>query len=152
MATNKKQPKVAKKTVKKTTLAKKPAAKKTPQKHALKKPAKEKKISKTAPSSGDAKQAAAPISFALNHVLQRQHEVAWRLIDGEAVVITPVDSTMHSLNDTGTRIWEAIDGQRSLKEVAQLLATEFEVDRDRAQKDTLWFVECLAKKGLVDKV
>ncbi len=68
------------------------------------------------------------------------------------MVITPVDSTMHSLNDTGTRIWEAIDGQRSLKEFAQVLAAEFEVARDRAQKDTLWFVECLAKKGLVDKV
>jgi hypothetical protein len=152
MATNKKQSKVAKKTVKKTSQAKKPAANKAPQKHAPKKPDQKKKVTKPAPSSGGAKETAAPSSFALNHVLQRQHEVAWRLIDGEAVVITPVDSTMHSLNDTGTRIWEAIDGQRSLKEVAQLLATEFAVDRDRAQKDTLWFVECLAKKGLVDKV
>ncbi len=152
MATKKKQPTVAKKTVKKTTQAKKPVAKKSAQKAALKKPTKKKSVSKTAKSSGDAKQSSAPVSFSLSHVIQRQHEVAWRLIDGEAVVITPVDSTMHSLNDTGTRIWEAIDGQRSLKEVAQVLAAEFEVDRDRAQKDTLWFVECLAKKGLVDKV
>jgi hypothetical protein len=152
MATKKKQPKVAKKAVQKTKQAKRPAAKKSPQKPAPKKPTKEKKVLKTAKLSGGAKQSSAPVSFNLNHVIQRQNEVAWRLIDGEAVVITPVDSTMHSLNDTGTRIWEAIDGQRSLKEVAQVLAAEFAVDRDRAQKDTLWFVECLAKKGLVDKV
>lgn len=87
--------------------------------------------------------------FELDDKVQRQKEVAWRLIDGEAVIITPEDSTMHSLNDSGTRIWELITGNRSLREVADVINTEFEVGLDRAQKDTLWFVDCLAKKGLV---
>jgi hypothetical protein len=88
--------------------------------------------------------------FSLESKVQRQKDVAWRMIDGEAVIITPADSTMHTLNDVGTRIWELMTGTRSLREVAGVLCTEFEVDRDRAEKDTLWFAECLAKKGLVE--
>jgi hypothetical protein len=78
-----------------------------------------------------------------------QRDVAWRLIDGEAVIITPGDNIMQTLNDTGTRIWELLNGTRSLRDVADMLAVEFEVDRKRAEQDTIWFVECLAKKGLV---
>jgi len=88
--------------------------------------------------------------FSLTSKIQRQKDVAWRMIDGEAVIITPADSTMHTLNDVGTRIWELMTGTRSLHEVAGVLCAEFEVDRERAEKDTLWFTECLAKKGLIE--
>ncbi len=88
--------------------------------------------------------------FALESRVLRQKEVAWRMIDGEAVIITPADSTMHTLNDVGTRIWELMTGDRSLAEVAELLCAEFDVDKGRAEKDTIWFVECLSKKGLVE--
>jgi hypothetical protein len=152
MATKNKQSKSIKKVEKKAQPVKKPAVKKSQKKPEKKKPAAKKQAIKTAKSAGGAQQSPTKTSFSLSNIIQRQSEVAWRLIDGEAVVITPVDSTMHSLNDTGTRIWEAIDGQRSLKQVANIVAAEFEVDRGRAEKDTLWFVECLAKKGLVDKV
>jgi len=57
---------------------------------------------------------------------------------------------MHTLNDVGTRIWELITGERSLRDVAGVLTAEFEVDQARAEKDTIWFAECLAKKGLVE--
>lgn len=88
--------------------------------------------------------------FSLETKIQRQKDVAWRMIDGEAVIITPSDSTMHTLNDVGTRIWELMTGTRTLREVAGVLCAEFEVDLERAEKDTLWFAECLAKKGLIE--
>lgn len=91
-----------------------------------------------------------PFSIDLSTKINRQRDVAWRLIDGEAVIITPADSTMHTLNDVGTRIWELLTGTRDLKDVAAMLSSEFEVERKRAEQDTLWFVECLAKKGLVE--
>ena len=88
--------------------------------------------------------------FGIHSKVQRQKDVAWRMIDGEVVIVTPSDSTMHTLNDVGTRIWELITGERSLSEVAEILCAEFDVDKQRAEKDTLWFVQCLAKKGLVE--
>lgn len=143
----KKQKKAAIK--KKAKPTKKPAPKKAAPK---KKPAPAKK----APPKKSAKPARAPveipvdIKFDLATKIQRQKDVAWRMIDGEAVIVTPADSTMHTLNDVGTRIWELMTGNRSLQEVANILCTEFDVDKDRAEKDTLWFAECLAKKGLVE--
>ena len=71
------------------------------------------------------------------------------MIDGEAVIVTPSDSMMHSLNEVGTRIWELMDGNRTVADIAATLQAEFEVDDKRVKADTVWFVECLAKKGLV---
>jgi hypothetical protein len=111
---------------------------------------------KKAPLKKKARTARAPveipvdIKFNMATKIQRQKDVAWRMIDGEAVIVTPADSTMHTLNDVGTRIWELMTGNRSLQDVANILCTEFDVDKDRAEKDTIWFAECLAKKGLVE--
>ena len=124
----------------------KPKKKATPQKKAkAKKAAPAKKVkSRPVPAPKDLG------DFSLESKVQRQKDVAWRMIDGEAVIITPADSTMHTLNDVGTRIWELMTGTRTLREVAGVLCAEFEVDKDRAEKDTLWFAECLAKKGLIE--
>jgi len=145
--------KAAKKKVVKKVPKKKAAKKKVVKKVPKKKVAK-KKAAKKAPKK-DTKRVrkitpGAQGPFALDSRVQRQKEVAWRMIDGEAVIITPSDSTMHTLNDVGTRIWELMTGDRSLAEVAELLCAEFDVDKGRAEKDTIWFVECLSKKGLVE--
>lgn len=94
---------------------------------------------------------AAVVSFKPSDRIQRQKNVAWRLIDGEAVIITPADSTMHSLNETGTRIWELLGQNQTVAQVAERIREEFDVTPEVAQKDTLWFVQCLSKKGLVSK-
>ena len=134
-------------------------AKAKPKKKAKAKPKKKKAAPKTKAKGKKAaaakKTRARPVpkdlgDFSLESKIQRQKDVAWRMIDGEAVIITPADSTMHTLNDVGTRIWELLTGTRSLREVAGVLCAEFEVDKDRAEKDTLWFAECLAKKGLIE--
>ena len=143
--------KAVKKVVKKTTKkATKKAAKKVtkkPAKKVAKKPVK--KIAEK-PAKKAAKKAVPASDFSIKSKISRQKDVAWRMIEGEAVIITPSDSTMHTLNETGTRIWELIDGARSLGEVAEALQAEFEVDEKKAREDTLWFAECLAKKGLVE--
>jgi len=154
----KKKPTKKKPTKKKPTKKKPTKKKPTKKKIAKKKPAKKKLAKKKAIASKKTKASTKPRTvpkgasgpFALKHKIQRQKDVAWRMIDGEAVIITPADSTMHTLNDVGTRIWELMTGKRSLKEVSQVLCAEFDVDESRAEKDTIWFVECLAKKGLVE--
>jgi hypothetical protein len=90
------------------------------------------------------------LAFKLDSRINLRKDVAWRMIEGEAVIVTPADSMMHSLNEVGTRIWQLLDGKRTIRDVATTLAAEFEVEGARAESDTLWFVECLAKKGLVE--
>ena len=72
-----------------------------------------------------------------------------RTIDGEAIVITPADSTLHTLNDTATFIWDRADGTRTLEAIAAEMVDEFEVDTDTLRKDALAFVEEAVKRGLL---
>jgi hypothetical protein len=92
------------------------------------------------------------LKLTLDSKMKRHNSVVWRLINGEAVIVTPSDNIMHSLNEVGTRIWELTDGKRKLGDVALCLQTEFNVDTKQAQTDTLWFVGCLKKKGLVESI
>jgi hypothetical protein len=59
-------------------------------------------------------------------------------------------STLYTLNESATRIWEAADGQRSIEEIARnVIAEEYEVDYNTAMQDTLALVRRLEKDGLL---
>lgn len=72
-----------------------------------------------------------------------------RTIDGEAIVITPHDSTLHTLNETATFIWDRADGTRTLEQISAEMLAEFEVDEETLRADALAFVEEAVQKGLV---
>lgn len=72
-----------------------------------------------------------------------------RTIDGEAIVITPHDSTLHTLNETATFIWDRADGTRTLEDIAREMAGEFDVAEEVLREDALAFVEEAVSKGLM---
>lgn len=72
-----------------------------------------------------------------------------RTIDGEAIVITPADSTLHTLNETATFIWDRADGSRTLEQIAAELIEEFDVEPDALRDDALRFVQDAVRRGLV---
>lgn len=72
-----------------------------------------------------------------------------RTIDGEALVITPEDSKLHTLNDTATYIWDRADGTRTLEAIAAEMVDEFEVDLATLRADAVAFVEDAVRRGLI---
>lgn len=81
--------------------------------------------------------------------LVRKERIAWRVIEGEAVILGIDQGEVHVLNPVATRIWELIDGQRTLGQIAEQIYREFEVDRPQAEADAQEFVETLISRGLV---
>ena len=75
---------------------------------------------------------------------------AWRVYDGEAVIVSPDDSTLHTLNEVGTLIWEAADGLTSVEALAARIAGEFDVSSETARRDVEAFIEHLARRGLLE--
>jgi len=75
--------------------------------------------------------------------------LAWREIDEATVIISPTDSVMHELNDTGSFLWKNIDGQRSAAQLAELLAESYEVTPDVALNDTQALLEEMSTRKLV---
>jgi len=72
-----------------------------------------------------------------------------RVIDGEAVIVTPGDSLLHSLNEQATFIWEHADGQHRVADIAELMCSHYEVDSAQAQQDLLAFIETCLRKDLM---
>lgn len=72
-----------------------------------------------------------------------------RTVDGEALVITPHDSMLHTLNDTATYVWEHADGTRTLEQIAAAMIEEYEVDPATLKKDLVDFVETAVRRGLL---
>jgi hypothetical protein len=75
---------------------------------------------------------------------------AARVFSGEAVVITPSDNTVRMFNAVGSRIWELIDGQRTMDDIVEVLVEEYAVAPDTARASLEHFVEELEGKGLIE--
>lgn len=82
-------------------------------------------------------------------IVVRNPATAWRVIQGEAVVLALDSKVLRGLNPVGSRVWELIDGRRSIEEIVIQLAEEFDVDLTRARDEVDAFVRDLLSKGLV---
>jgi hypothetical protein len=72
-----------------------------------------------------------------------------RVVDGEALLIHLPSGEYFSLDRVGTSIWENIDGAKTVRDLAELVFAEYDVDRDQAVADVLRLVEQLADEGLL---
>ncbi len=82
--------------------------------------------------------------------LFRQHQrSAGRVIEGQAFVITP-DNKLHTLNSTGTHVWQQAERSRTLAELAHALEARFEVDPARAEADVKRFCDDLVERQILE--
>jgi hypothetical protein len=75
---------------------------------------------------------------------------AHQIFDGEAVIIVPSEQMVNVLNPVGSRIWDLADGKKSIRQIAEILADEFDVSYETALKDAIEFTEDLAEKKMMD--
>jgi hypothetical protein len=81
--------------------------------------------------------------------LLQNPKAAWRVYDGEAVIVSPEDSMLHTLNELGTLVWEAADGQTPLTTVVGRICGLYDTDAATAERDVMAFVERLREQGLL---
>jgi len=82
-------------------------------------------------------------------IWQKNPILAWREIDEETMIISPDDSVLHELNETGSFIWKRLDGRLSASDIAMALCAEFDVAPDTALRDTEALLEQLAGRKLL---
>ena len=75
---------------------------------------------------------------------------AFRQIGDEVVIVDTDHNRMVTLNETGSRIWSLLNGQ-TVQEIADVLETKFQVERETALADTIAFLCELRGRGLVSK-
>ncbi len=82
-------------------------------------------------------------------VVTRNGEVAFRVIDGETVMMSLQAGKYYSLDQVGTRVWELLEQPMTVEAICTALLEEFEVDRETCQRDVVQFLEMLAADELV---
>ncbi|HLZ18003.1 MAG TPA: PqqD family protein [Smithellaceae bacterium] len=91
----------------------------------------------------------------LDAVCACSENVVARTIEGEVVIIPLVagiggeEDELYTLNETGQAIWQQLDGQRTLREVAALLAKTFEGSQGELEADVLGFASELTRRGIL---
>lgn len=82
--------------------------------------------------------------------ISRSSEIASRNLDGEMIIMSAKDSTLFTLNEVATSIWEAADGQTPLDEIVEKkICAEFDVDRETALRDARELVQQLSEHGIL---
>ena len=70
-------------------------------------------------------------------------------VDGQAVIINLQRGTYISLNETGSFLWDRLDGETSLESIAQALAKDYDVDIAITRPDVLALARELLAEGLI---
>ena len=72
-----------------------------------------------------------------------------REIGEETIFMAEDGNDIHVLDETGSFIWQSIDGKRSIQAILDRIVDEFDVSKDNAQKDLFVFLEELLKKNII---
>jgi len=89
------------------------------------------------------------LNDSMNTYLIRSKNVAWKVLDGESVVLNLDSGVYFTLNMTGTAVWERIDGATSLEEIGGGLCEQFDVTLEQAKRDLIELTQTLLDDGLV---
>jgi hypothetical protein len=82
--------------------------------------------------------------------IARSTAIAARMLGGEMMVMSALDSTFFTLDEVATVIWQAADGQTPLDRiVTEKVCPEFDVAPDVALHDAEEFVHELSQHGIL---
>ena len=67
------------------------------------------------------------------------------------MIMSATDSTLFSLNETATLIWNAADGKTSLRDIVEnKICAEFDIEPETAYRDAETLVTNLATLGILN--
>jgi hypothetical protein len=79
----------------------------------------------------------------------RQEDVTASVIDGEAIIINLGNGFYYSMDQVGALIWELIEAQHSVEEMAGAIIARYEVSAEQAHADVARLLADLCRENLV---
>jgi hypothetical protein len=78
-----------------------------------------------------------------------ERTLTWRLLDDDAVIVSPRSGKIRVLNHSGALTWQLLAAGKSLAEMADVLAERYEISREQAYLDLEAFLDDLSQRGMV---
>lgn len=76
--------------------------------------------------------------------------MAWRLVDGQVVILDLRDSIYLRTNAVGTLLWDRLQVECTLDDLTGMLVERFGIGRETAVADCRRFLTELAEHGLLE--
>lgn len=95
------------------------------------------------------------MELTLDAICTPSEDVVARMIEDELIIVPLVagigdmDDELYTMNETGKAIWSHLDGEKSLRTLAEELATEFDAPLDKIEKDVLGLMTELMRRKMV---
>lgn len=84
-----------------------------------------------------------------NTIFIRNKDISFRIIESEAVILTPENGFLHTLDGTGTFIWQLLDGKNTVEDIIEKLCEEYDVKPEVAKIDVHRFIQDLLSRSLI---
>ncbi len=96
-------------------------------------------------------------SYMFEKVYMRNPDIVYREIAGEFILV-PIHhkageaDSIYVLNETGTRIWELVDGKRTLADIIGMITEEFDIDDRTLAGDLFEYIGEMVTSGTLQEV
>ncbi len=90
------------------------------------------------------------IDITLTDQPKQASHTTFEVVDEQAVIINLNAGTYVSLNETGSFLWERLDGETPLESIALALAERYNVSPSITRPDVLALARELLQEGLID--
>jgi pyrroloquinoline quinone biosynthesis protein D len=87
--------------------------------------------------------------MSLDEVIALSPVASFQSVGDGAVVLLADSGQLYSCNDTSEAFLRHVDGKRSLGEIVDLLAQEYEVERDVLEADFAELADSLKQEGVI---
>jgi hypothetical protein len=71
-------------------------------------------------------------------------------VAGEIVILSLSDAVYYGLDEVGARIWSLIQERRTVREICDVITSEYDVDPETCETTTIQLLSDLHTKGLVE--
>ncbi len=76
-------------------------------------------------------------------------ELTWRLLDGEAVIVSPTTGEIRVLNQVGAEIWQMVAQNMSFEQIVSEITEQYGLSTKEAEADLSNFLIDLEDRGLI---
>ncbi len=90
----------------------------------------------------------------LDTCFTKEKDLVTRDVAGEKIIV-PIKGHVgdlegvYTLNEVGAMVWQLIDGRTSVRQLAEAVRNEYDVEDAEAEKDVLDFLRSLEDAGLI---
>ncbi len=87
--------------------------------------------------------------FSDDSIIRRKDEIISGDVDGETVMMSIEGGNYHSLNETGSRIWDLLENSSTVGRIIDALKDEYETEPEVITREAYRFLEQLLERGII---